>query len=49
MLKEKTDADTSTDTTAGWTKNTQKPELFEKQRKSSKTQKTPKLLELGQN
>ena len=35
-----TDADSSTDTTVvGWTKNTQKPNFFEKQKKSSKTQK----------
>ena len=34
-----TDADSSTDTTVGWTKNTQKPDLFEKRKKSSKTQK----------
>ena len=34
-----TDADSSTDTTLGWTKNTQKPNFFEKRKKSSKTQK----------
>ena len=34
-----TDADSSTDTTVGWTKNTQKSVFFEKQKKSSKTQK----------
>ena len=34
-----TDADSSTDATVGWTKNTQKPEFFEKRKKSSKTQK----------
>ena len=34
-----TDADSSTDTTVGWTKNTPKPKFFEKQKKSSKTQK----------
>ena len=34
-----TDADSSTDTTVGSTKNTQKPNFFEKQKKSSKTQK----------
>ena len=28
----------STDTTVGWTKNTQNPEFFEKWKKSSKTQ-----------
>ena len=34
-----TDADNSTDTTVGWTKNTRKPNFFEKGKKSSKTQK----------
>ena len=34
-----TDADSSTDTTVGWTKDTQKPHFFEKQKKSSKLQK----------
>ena len=34
-----TDADSSTDTTVGWTKNTQNPIFFEKPKKSSKTQK----------
>ena len=34
-----TDADSSTDTIVGWTKNTPKPDFFEKQKKSSKTQK----------
>ena len=34
-----TDADRSTDTTAGWTKNTQKPKKFEIRKKSSKTEK----------
>ena len=34
-----TDADSSTDITVGWTKNTQKPDFFEKRKKSSKTQK----------
>ena len=34
-----TDADSSTDTTVGWTKNTQKHNFFEKRKKSSKTQK----------
>ena len=29
----------STDTTVGWTKNTQKPNFFEKRKKSSKMQK----------
>ena len=38
-----TDADSSTDTTVGWTKNTQKPNFFEKRKKiiqNAKTQKT---------
>ena len=34
-----TDADSSTNTTVGWTKNSQKPNFFEKRKKSSKTQK----------
>ena len=34
-----TDADTSTDTTVGWTKNTQKPKIITKQKISSKTEK----------
>ena len=34
-----TDADSNTDTTVGWTKNTRKPKCFEKVKKSSKTQK----------
>ena len=34
-----TDADSSTDTTVGWTKNTQKPNFFEKRKKSFKSQK----------
>ena len=34
-----TDANSSTDTTVGWTKNTQKPTVLEKRKKSSKTQK----------
>ena len=34
-----TNADSSTNTTVGWTKNSQKPIFFEKQKKSSKTQK----------
>ena len=34
-----TDADSSTNTTVGWTKNTQKPNFFEKRKKSSKMQK----------
>ena len=34
-----TDAASSTDTPVGWTKNTPKPDFFEKWKKSSKTQK----------
>ena len=34
-----TDADSSTDTTVGWTKNTPKPDFFFKWKKSSKTEK----------
>ena len=34
-----TDADSNTDTTVGWTKNTPKPFFFFKEKKSSKTQK----------
>ena len=34
-----TDADSSTDTTVGWTKNAQKPNFFEKRKNSFKTQK----------
>ena len=34
-----TDADSSTDTIVGLTKNTPKPDYFEKREKSSKTQK----------
>ena len=34
-----TDADSSTDTTVGLTKNTRKPKKFEKGKKSSQTQK----------
>ena len=37
-----TDADSSTDTTVGWIKNTQKPKFFVKRKKSSKTQKLKK-------
>ena len=33
-----TDADSSTNTTVGWTKKTQKPKFFEKRKKSSKMQ-----------
>jgi hypothetical protein len=34
-----TEADSSTDAIGGWTKNTPKPDLIEKRKKSSKTQK----------
>ena len=34
-----TDADSSTDAIGGWTKNTLKPDFFEKRKKLSKTQK----------
>ena len=34
-----TDADSSTDAIGGWTKNTTKPDFFEKRKKSPKTQK----------
>ena len=34
-----TDADSSTDVIGGWTKNTKKPDFFEKLKKSPKTQK----------
>ena len=34
-----TDAESSTDAIGGWTKNTPKSDFFEKQKKSSKTQK----------
>ena len=34
-----TDADSSTNTTVGRTKNTRKPDFFEKRKKSSKAQK----------
>ena len=38
-----TDADSSTDVIGGWTKNTTKPDFFEKREKSSKTQKNSKM------
>ena len=34
-----TDADSGTDTTVGWTKNTPKPNFFEKWKKTFETQK----------
>ena len=43
-----TDADSSTDTTVGWTKNTQKPK-FLKNRKIIQNAKTQKCLEICQN
>ena len=43
-----TDADSSTDTTVGWTKNTQNPKFFKKQKKQ-KNAKTQKRLEVCQN
>ena len=42
-----TDADSSTKTLLGWTKNTQKPNLFEKQKESSKTQKLKNMPKLA--
>ena len=44
-----TDADSSTDAIGGWTKNTPKHDCFEKLKKSSKTQKLKKRLEICQN
>ena len=45
-----TDADSSTDTTVGLTKNIQKPDFFEKRKKkSSKITKTQRCLEICQN
>ena len=44
-----TDADSSTNTTVGWTKNSQKPNFFEKPKKSPKTKKTQKRPEICQN
>ena len=34
-----TDADSNTDTTVGWTKNSPKPKFIEKRKKSFKTEK----------
>ena len=39
-----TDADSSTDAIGGWTKNTPKPDFFEKQKKPSKMQKLKNIL-----
>ena len=38
-----TDADSSTDTTVGWTKTSRNPKFVEKRKKSSKTQKLKKV------
>ena len=38
-----TNADSSTDAIGGWTKNTQKPNFFEKRKKSPKTQKRQEI------
>ena len=43
-----TDADSSTDTTVGWTKNTQKPKFFLKTDKIMQNAKTQKPLEICQ-
>ena len=42
-----TDADSNTNTTVGWSKNTQKPFFFK--RKKSSTRKTQKRLEICPN
>ena len=44
-----TDADSSTNTTVGWTKNTQKPDIFEKRKKIIQNPKTLKRLKICQN
>ena len=44
-----TDADSSIDTTVGWTKNTQEPKCFEKWKKIIQNTKTEKRLEICQN
>ena len=44
-----TAADSSTDTTVGWTKNTQKPNFFGKTEKIIQNAKTQKRLEICQN
>ena len=43
-----TDADSSTDTTVGWTKNSRKPKFFEKRKKIIQNAKTQKGLEICQ-
>ena len=44
-----TDADSSTDTIVGWTKNTPKPDFFEKWKKIIQKAKTQKGLKICQN
>ena len=44
-----TDANNSTDAIGGWTKNTPKPDFFEKQKKNIQNTKTQKRLEICQN
>ena len=44
-----TNADSSTDTTVGWTKNTQKPEFKKKTEKIIQNAKTQNRLEICQN
>ena len=44
-----TDADSSINTTVGWTKNTQKPNFFKKTEKILQNTKTQKTLEICQN
>ena len=44
-----TDEDSTTDTIVGWTKNTQKSDCFEKQKKISQNAKTQKHLEICQS
>ena len=44
-----TDADISTDTTVGWTKNTQKPKFLKKTEEIIQNAKTQKHLEICQN
>ena len=44
-----TNADSSTDTTVGWTKITRKPKFFEKTEKNHPKPKNSKTLEICQN
>ena len=44
-----TDADSSTDTTVGWTKNTPKPKFIKKRKKSSKTEKLKNVWKYAKN